>query len=390
MVRRAPRGGATAAADPAVEIPSSAGGGLPAELRTGLAAALGSGLDGVRVHSGPESAAAAERLDARAFTVGQDIHFGAGEYAPGSAAGDHLIAHEVAHTVQAGRDGSADVHASARVAAPGDACEVEAETFADAFMAGGTAAVTGATGAVHRAPRSSGYVLEVPTVRIAGSKATQAGPADPGAAGIDIEPEPVDVIDAAFETANTIYQGAAGLAVTRGPHLELEADFLGKDRALNEGDVADPAMAITAELARLLKKGRVPGHITSYWVPRFRSSLRFPESQQKSGAAFTAYYDQLPKDSTSVVLSDNARADSLAHELGHALGVDPLDEAGKAVSHAVEDGDGGLIDAASDNLMARGDQRVTPETAQKGEAIDQLNRPQLSRLLASPFVKKRP
>src|SRR5436305_946644 len=39
-------------------------------------------------------------LGARAFTIGHDIAFGTGEYRPGTAAGDVLIAHELAHTIQ--------------------------------------------------------------------------------------------------------------------------------------------------------------------------------------------------------------------------------------------------------------------------------------------------
>jgi len=43
-----------------------------------------------------------ERLNARAFTVGQHVAFGPGEFRPGTIAGDALIAHELAHVVQQG------------------------------------------------------------------------------------------------------------------------------------------------------------------------------------------------------------------------------------------------------------------------------------------------
>src|SRR5947208_7309021 len=45
-------------------------------------------LDGVRVHTGEASQQAARELDARAFTVGRDIHFAAGEFRPGTDDGD--------------------------------------------------------------------------------------------------------------------------------------------------------------------------------------------------------------------------------------------------------------------------------------------------------------
>src|SRR5262249_36509684 len=42
----------------------------------------------------------ARAIDAQAYTVGQDIVFGAGQYAPSTPAGQRLLAHELAHVVQ--------------------------------------------------------------------------------------------------------------------------------------------------------------------------------------------------------------------------------------------------------------------------------------------------
>lgn len=60
------------------------------------------GLDfgGVRLHTGSEAGGVAASLQARAFTVGQDIVFGPGQYAPETMAGRRLLAHELAHVVQ--------------------------------------------------------------------------------------------------------------------------------------------------------------------------------------------------------------------------------------------------------------------------------------------------
>jgi hypothetical protein len=63
---------------------------------------LGSGLGSVRVHSDPEAQAMAKSIDARAFTYGSDIYFGAGQYRPDTPAGQNLLAHELTHTVQQG------------------------------------------------------------------------------------------------------------------------------------------------------------------------------------------------------------------------------------------------------------------------------------------------
>jgi hypothetical protein len=54
----------------------------------------------VRVHSGPRAAAAAHAVQARAYTVGRDIVFGDGEYAPSTAEGKRLLAHELTHALQ--------------------------------------------------------------------------------------------------------------------------------------------------------------------------------------------------------------------------------------------------------------------------------------------------
>jgi len=54
----------------------------------------------VRIHTGHHAAAAADTLKARAFTVGQDIVFADGEFAPETTEGRRLLAHELAHVVQ--------------------------------------------------------------------------------------------------------------------------------------------------------------------------------------------------------------------------------------------------------------------------------------------------
>ena len=59
----------------------------------------------VRVHTGARAARSAQSVGARAYTVGQHIVFGSGEFAPGTRAGQHLLAHELTHTIQQGGSG---------------------------------------------------------------------------------------------------------------------------------------------------------------------------------------------------------------------------------------------------------------------------------------------
>lgn len=57
-------------------------------------------LSQVRIHTGPEAEAAANSVHARAFTVGQDVVFGSGQYAPQTREGLWLLVHELTHVVQ--------------------------------------------------------------------------------------------------------------------------------------------------------------------------------------------------------------------------------------------------------------------------------------------------
>ena len=76
-------------------------------------------LSHVRVHTDDRAAASARALDAHAYTVGHDVVFGAGGYAPDASRGVRLLAHELTHVVQQDampqsrliqRDGMGDVH----------------------------------------------------------------------------------------------------------------------------------------------------------------------------------------------------------------------------------------------------------------------------------------
>lgn len=153
--RRAERGdnGVGRGAERAVEAAaSSSGAPLPDGVRTQFESSLGTGLGGVRLHTSESSARAAESLSAQAFTVGQDIHFGAGRYDPSSASGQHLLAHEVAHTVQQGGGGpSGGPQAKLEVGSPDDAAEHEADRAADAMVAGRPAGTLGGASDVGRA-----------------------------------------------------------------------------------------------------------------------------------------------------------------------------------------------------------------------------------------------
>lgn len=87
-----------------IQSARSGGAPLPDAVRAPMERSFGRSLDDVRVHTGGEAADLSTSIQAKAFTTGSDIFFGAGQYQPGSADGQRLLAHEVAHTVQ--QDGS--------------------------------------------------------------------------------------------------------------------------------------------------------------------------------------------------------------------------------------------------------------------------------------------
>jgi hypothetical protein len=86
----------------------------------------------VRIHSGAQAAESASTLDAASYTVGSSIVMGAGRYAPGTASGQRLLAHELAHVVQA-PEAPSQVDAL-EVSEPGDPDERDAERAADTAL----------------------------------------------------------------------------------------------------------------------------------------------------------------------------------------------------------------------------------------------------------------
>lgn len=83
-------------------IHALAGGGqpLPESVRAFMEPRFNTDFSAVRVHTGIEAHELARSVDAQAFTVGSNVVFGAGHYAPETERGKHLLAHELTHVVQ--------------------------------------------------------------------------------------------------------------------------------------------------------------------------------------------------------------------------------------------------------------------------------------------------
>jgi hypothetical protein len=97
----------------------------------------------VRLHADGKAAESAKAVNALAYTVGNHVVFGAGQYKPGSHEGRKLLAHELAHTVQqAGRNPS--FAGKLEIGDPGDVQEQEADAVSARVTGdGGFNAVSG-------------------------------------------------------------------------------------------------------------------------------------------------------------------------------------------------------------------------------------------------------
>jgi len=78
------------------------GGGRPlAEFeRAYFEPRFGTDFSQVKVHTGAQAAESAGAVNAKAYTLGHDVVFGGEQYAPGTAVGQRLLAHELTHVIQ--------------------------------------------------------------------------------------------------------------------------------------------------------------------------------------------------------------------------------------------------------------------------------------------------
>ncbi|WP_235019600.1 DUF4157 domain-containing protein [Natrialba sp. INN-245] len=83
-----------------LDVLSNGGQPLDQPVQRALEERMDADFSDVRIHTGGTAAKAAEAIDAKAFTCGNDIVFNSGEYDPESPEGQHLLAHELAHVTQ--------------------------------------------------------------------------------------------------------------------------------------------------------------------------------------------------------------------------------------------------------------------------------------------------
>lgn len=113
-------------------VGSGTGSPLESGTRTVMEERLGHDFSDVRVHTGTQADESARSINAIAYTVGSDVVFGSGHYAPDTVSGQRVLAHELTHVVQQ-RSGPVDGTPAAggiRLSDPSDRFEQAAERTA--------------------------------------------------------------------------------------------------------------------------------------------------------------------------------------------------------------------------------------------------------------------
>jgi outer membrane protein OmpA-like peptidoglycan-associated protein len=81
-------------------LQSNRGQPIDSATRESMESIFGQDLSQVRVHTDAKAAGSADAVNALAYTAGQDIVFGPGQYAPETNEGRELLTHELAHTIE--------------------------------------------------------------------------------------------------------------------------------------------------------------------------------------------------------------------------------------------------------------------------------------------------
>ncbi|WP_010177189.1 eCIS core domain-containing protein [Aquimarina agarilytica] len=85
-----------------LESSKGKGNSLPLGVQSSMGSAFSADFDKVKVHTGSDAIQMNKELGAQAFTHGNDIYFNQGKYDTSSNTGQHLLAHELTHTIQQG------------------------------------------------------------------------------------------------------------------------------------------------------------------------------------------------------------------------------------------------------------------------------------------------
>jgi lipoprotein-anchoring transpeptidase ErfK/SrfK len=122
------------------EVLRSSGRPLDDQTRAHFEPRFGHDFSAVRLHTGARAAESARAIHALAYTVNNDIVFGNSEYAPWTASGQRLLAHELAHTIQ--QRASSRLAAVQRQTDDGDGADEDQDEQAGEVRDGDTPVIT--------------------------------------------------------------------------------------------------------------------------------------------------------------------------------------------------------------------------------------------------------
>jgi len=105
---------------------------LPRDVSTRLGRALDDRFDDVRTHTDSAADTLSRQLNAEAFTVGRDVFFRSGVFAPGTDAGERLLGHELTHVKQ---QRGMNTSGALRVSDPSEPAERHARSVGEAVAA---------------------------------------------------------------------------------------------------------------------------------------------------------------------------------------------------------------------------------------------------------------
>lgn len=360
------------------EVLRSPGQALGAGQQRALHARMGFDFSGIRIHDDARAAASARELSAHAYTMGEHVVFGAGRYAPGSASGERLLRHELAHVVQQ-RQG--------RVPGRGVVTDAGLEGEADR-VADGAPLVAGMGEGRGEAPAQALQRRKASTEKNDGFYDDASPLAEPAPAGAETTHEvkvravrvgalPEARIDKDFNAANEIYN-PYGLSVLKaGPSVfEAPPTEQGKSLPLDIASGKDDP-----NLRKILNTYASQTDLTGLWIDN-------AEPVDSRGRAFK-------EDGVCAVNAFSAYRDTFAHELGHLIVREGHIRVSKKLS-ALAQAPGGMRNVSKDpqdptdprsqlNLMGAGAIRL--EDAKNG---GQLTSDQVERMRKNRYIRKRP
>ncbi len=316
LLFKARDGGPRGSADPrAVQAQLGTGRPLAGSARSRMQSAFGRSFSDVKVHTGSTASRLSDRFNARAFTVGNHVAFGSGEYRPGTPVGDALVAHELAHVVQQ-RGASASV-------APlqtGTAATGALERDADRSAAGAVASLwRGTKDSVSRVARNA-----IPSLRSGLSiQRCQKETCSEGDKTITVDLVQLDGSTRTPATdlaeANKIYkQCCVKFAVGKQPPAvsnALTKAWLGGDTVLA---VDSTCGGVSTEEKDLFDKSAAKFSLSSRMRVFYVASFTGIVAGGYSSPEYCATGDEAPY-VNHVVMQNNVRTAGLAHEFGHIL-----------------------------------------------------------------------